>query len=48
VEQSLSSLPKKKPAVITPKDSPPQIVEEVVGLMAEIIIKSKRRFITYA
>jgi hypothetical protein len=41
-DRSLTSAPKQKPAVVSSKVSLPQIVEEVVGLMAEIIIKSER------
>jgi hypothetical protein len=41
-DHSLTSAPRQKPAVVISKVSPPQLVEEVVGLMAEIIIKSER------
>jgi hypothetical protein len=41
-DHNLASLPKQKSAVVISKASLPQIVEEVVGLMAEIIIKSER------
>lgn len=33
---------RQKPVIVTPKSSPPEIAEEVAGLMAEIIIKSER------
>jgi hypothetical protein len=45
--QSLTSLPRQKPTIANSKVSPPQLIEEVVGLMAEIIIKSER-FTAYA
>jgi hypothetical protein len=33
---------RQKPVIVTPKSSPPEIAEEVAGLMAEIIIRSER------
>jgi hypothetical protein len=42
-----TSLPEQKAAAVSLKTSQPEIVDEVVGLMAEIIIKSER-FVRYA
>jgi hypothetical protein len=42
-----SSSPKQKPVFVSSRSSPSQLVEEVAGLMAEIIIKSER-FIAHA
>jgi hypothetical protein len=39
---SLTSLPKHMPVCVSSKTSSPRLVEEVVGLIAEIIIKSER------